>query len=381
MDVVPGGGVDLNTLVQPDIDSSEDEAPNVYISTVSQPLPNSSDSPSIVEARIRLGHLATSPVASPVTVRAASRDTRRVTSSEATPLSAVISSGSLTLVRVFVPVTLIQRKWKSIRACYTRELLRLKGIKSGSAASRKKQYIYFELLGFLETTRKQTTSSLDEEAVNIEENDCSMTDDGEQIKSKFQESSRKRPNPDQQLIDVLKKKVLYAETPQTSDETNEDRLFLLSMVSDMMKVPVERKLKLRGDIISLVAAAQAPLQQGWTPESNSYNNVPGPSWQQYSAPPTMHQHSINQSSMHYRPTMNQPTMHQPPTFHQSPMNQLTFLQQPVNHQTNNFEVPLERPNTIDTIQSPSSGRTSVLSNDNFQSQLSDSEILLYNGTN
>uniref|UniRef100_A0A1B6K2F4 hydroxyisourate hydrolase n=1 Tax=Homalodisca liturata TaxID=320908 RepID=A0A1B6K2F4_9HEMI len=49
MDVVPGGGVDLNTFVQPDIDSSEDEAPNVYISTVSQPLPNSSDSPSIVE--------------------------------------------------------------------------------------------------------------------------------------------------------------------------------------------------------------------------------------------------------------------------------------------------------------------------------------------
>lgn len=258
----------------------------------------------------------------------------------------------------------------------------MKGIKSGSAANRKKQYIYFELLGFLETTRKQTTSSLDEEAVNIDENDCSMTDGGEQIKSQFKERSRKRPNPDQELIDVLKKKVLSAETPQTSVETNEDQLFLLSMVSEMMKVPVERKLKLRGDIISLVAAAQAPLQQRWIPESNSYNNVPGPSWQQYSAPPTMHQHSINQSSMHYRPTMNQPTMHQPPTFHQSPMNQPTFLQQPVNHQTNNFEVPVERPNTIDTIQSPSSGRTSVLSNDDFQSQFqSDSEILLFDGTN
>ncbi|KAG8251396.1 hypothetical protein J6590_095853 [Homalodisca vitripennis] len=36
----------------------------------------------IQKARIRLGHLATS-LASPVTVRAASRDTRRVTSSEA----------------------------------------------------------------------------------------------------------------------------------------------------------------------------------------------------------------------------------------------------------------------------------------------------------
>jgi len=215
----------------------------------------------------------------------------------------------------------------------------LKGIKSGSAANRKKQYIYFELLGFLETTRKQTTSALDEEAVNIDENDCSMTDGGEQIKSQFKERSRKRPNPDQELIDVLKKKVLSADTAQTSVETNEDQLFLLSMVSEMMKVPVERKLKLRGDIISLVAAAQAPLQQGWIPDSNSYNNVPGPSWQQYSAPPT---------------------------FHQSPMNQPTFLQQPVNHQTNNFEVPVESPNTIDTIQSPSSGRTSVLSNDDFQ---------------
>lgn len=161
------------------------------------------------------------------------------------------------------PVTLIQRKWKSIRACYTRELLRLKGIKSGSAATRKKQYVYFELLRFLETSRKETTSTINEEEdANIDETEHSMLLDHEHtpFSNNSQERSRKkRVKTDLELIEVLKRKVASTENNKAVDETDEDKLFLLSMLSDIKKVPAEMKLKLRGDIISLVAAAQGPV--------------------------------------------------------------------------------------------------------------------------
>ncbi|XP_045486200.1 uncharacterized protein LOC110998773 [Pieris rapae] len=44
----------------------------------------------------------------------------------------------------------LQRKWKSIRGCFTREVGRQKSLKSGSGGGpRKSEYVFFQQLQFL----------------------------------------------------------------------------------------------------------------------------------------------------------------------------------------------------------------------------------------
>lgn len=46
---------------------------------------------------------------------------------------------------------MLQKRWKSIRSCYAREVKRQKNFKSGSGATnRKSEYIYFKQLQFLQ---------------------------------------------------------------------------------------------------------------------------------------------------------------------------------------------------------------------------------------
>ncbi|GBM46616.1 hypothetical protein AVEN_95610-1 [Araneus ventricosus] len=73
-----------------------------------------------------------------------------------------------------VLVTIAQKKWKSIRSCYTRELQKKKCIKSGSEATRRKQC------------------------------EGSITSDTEKPKTKKRKRGR---NEDDELIEVLKKKI------------------------------------------------------------------------------------------------------------------------------------------------------------------------------
>ncbi|XP_049871226.1 uncharacterized protein LOC126370433 [Pectinophora gossypiella] len=58
----------------------------------------------------------------------------------------------------------LQKRWKNLRDCFTRELRRLKDVKSGSAAKRKSQYTYFNQLLFLKSVldTNATENSLEE---------------------------------------------------------------------------------------------------------------------------------------------------------------------------------------------------------------------------
>lgn len=72
--------------------------------------------------------------------------------------------------------------------------------------------------------------------------------------------SRKKKNNDDELIQVLKDKLLR-ENEQPSDESDEDRLFLLSLVSELKKVPADKKLQVKSQIITTIAQAQQAYQQ------------------------------------------------------------------------------------------------------------------------
>ncbi|XP_047100334.1 uncharacterized protein LOC124718765 [Schistocerca piceifrons] len=79
--------------------------------------------------------------------------------------------------------TILQRKWKSLRASYTRGLLRQKTEKSGYAATGRKKYIYFDPLRFLTTDCKNTTSSIDSD----DDEDRNEFDEGENLEQEARE--------------------------------------------------------------------------------------------------------------------------------------------------------------------------------------------------
>lgn len=56
------------------------------------------------------------------------------------------------------------------------------------------------------------------------------------------------------------RKVIH-ENQRIASENDEDRLFLLSLVKELHKVPADRKLKLKQDIIYIICQAQRMYQQ------------------------------------------------------------------------------------------------------------------------
>ena len=165
----------------------------------------------------------------------------------------------------FVSATAAQKKWKGLRASYTRELLKKKSEKNGSGASGRKQYIYFENLRFLETVTKPTTSSMDDKDENQHtDDDYDDMDVGTSKRKNLNPIPKisKKKGTDDDLLDVLKAKILKNNKRQ-AEERNEDRMFLLSLVSELQKVPADRKLQVKASILNVISQAQAiqqPLQ-------------------------------------------------------------------------------------------------------------------------
>lgn len=179
----------------------------------------------------------------------------------------------------------VQKKWKGIRTCFARELQRQRKEKALSLSSDRKQYVHFEALQFLEPFSKPTTSSMDDGLTT----NASMDHDSKEgietaleIQKQHKEAGReihkqpvKRTTDDkeeEELIQTVKRKVLRAireddefmqvvkkkipRDENASSEDDEDRLFLLSLTSELRKVPAERKLKLKSNIILAISEAQ-----------------------------------------------------------------------------------------------------------------------------
>lgn len=174
----------------------------------------------------------------------------------------------------FASVSHIQRKWKGIRTCYARELQKKKRERNESAASGRKQYVYFESLRFLETVAKQpavsteeglaTNFSLDNDNEEDQEVGQEVQKEDWEPEKRIHRQSRKRTsaendeprtnNGDDAFIHVFKKILQAAE--KSSCEKDEDRFFLLSLVSELHKVPPNKKLKLKSEIINAIFQAQ-----------------------------------------------------------------------------------------------------------------------------
>ena len=73
---------------------------------------------------------------------------------------------------------MLQKKWKSLRDNFLRELKRQKTLKSGSTAKYHTPYIYFTWLRFLENSvsNEGTTSNFDEDTAETETQESADSD-------------------------------------------------------------------------------------------------------------------------------------------------------------------------------------------------------------
>lgn len=226
---------------------------------------------------------------------------------------------------------LLHRRWKSLRDCYRREVSKQQKTKSGSGATGRKPYIYFEQLRFLQPVTNITESSMEQEQEDDDEETVEQhrSDTASQQTLTQRSKRRKQKDDDDKLIDVLKMRVAQG-GPSTLPTSDPDTLFMLSLVPEIQKVPEDRKLFLKSQLIDAILKAQSqPLQ--FTHVQLHRQPVP----QMYNQPPSYSQNfHLPGTSTSYPPTFTPPLPPQQPPSCSSHISQQTQLLQakPVTHQ-------------------------------------------------
>lgn len=195
----------------------------------------------------------------------------------------------------------LQRKWKSLRDSFRRELTKTKTVKSGSAADGRKEYIYFQQLSFLlpicETRPSQATQQI-EGACNF------VAEDSNQelaAPSRPAQISRKRKSTisnDDLLIHNLAKKLEM----KTNEPEDADKFFLLSLLPHLKVIPDDMKLEVQGEFIAVLSRYKqraalarqqylpAPTQAFPGPSSATFPQVPSlPNYTRPLVSPTLQQ--------------------------------------------------------------------------------------------
>lgn len=172
----------------------------------------------------------------------------------------------------------MRRRWKSIRTCYTRELLRQKN--EDPVISGRKQYQYFDQLRFLDVvSRNECTTVNDEESENRAPSPKPVN-----VPISTQRPARKSTTNAKRKADkhcnekTTKKRAVQYRNLELENEA--DRMFLLSLVPDLQKVPPKIKLQLKSDILNSILRAQQqdPLNETQlyvTEDSLNFPNADG----------------------------------------------------------------------------------------------------------
>lgn len=177
---------------------------------------------------------------------------------------------------------MLQKKWKSLRDNFARELKRQNTRKSGSAAKYHTPYIYFTRLRFLENSvsNKETTSNFDEDTAESETQESADSDllSGS-TRETFQTQNVKKKiklNPvDQHFSDILTKSIQAREKRETEQNNqDEDKLFCLSLYKELQKVPEQGRIKTKIELLQVIQKAQdcySPVQPHFRRQPYQFN--------------------------------------------------------------------------------------------------------------
>ncbi|XP_076047830.1 uncharacterized protein LOC143029186 isoform X2 [Oratosquilla oratoria] len=161
----------------------------------------------------------------------------------------------------------LQKKWKNLRDSYVKELRKFRALPSGSGSKAVSTYIYFKRLQFLESSvsNKETTNNLEKDTTGVDPSydqtplTC-MYDEDVTVERLVNGSSpgkkKLKLDPvDKHFADILEKSLLFRRKEEEQQD-DEDRLFCLSLSKEMKKVPENRRLMAKIEIMNVIQRAQ-----------------------------------------------------------------------------------------------------------------------------
>ncbi|XP_023025883.2 uncharacterized protein [Leptinotarsa decemlineata] len=147
---------------------------------------------------------------------------------------------------------LLQKRWKNVRDCFTRELMKYKGV-----GPRRSTYLYFKQLSFLkdvvkpDNRRAKMKSSIAEtRRVVKQEPQFTSIPNGNFCRDTTPE------NPNDPLASTKEAEVHL--------EEDCDRMFLLSLLKPLKKIPEDKRFDVKMEIMQVIHIAQLSLQNGVT---------------------------------------------------------------------------------------------------------------------
>ncbi|KAG8246585.1 hypothetical protein J6590_081413 [Homalodisca vitripennis] len=160
----------------------------------------------------------------------------------------------------------LQKKWKNIKDSYAREKRRLSGVKSGSAAERKTPYVFYNTLTFLNTNNPSTNthSNVDRQDpdntdllhLDIEAPAANPDPTGPYETRVLAKKRKPKDEVGQQLVKILKDSAEERRNREIELTSDEDRLFLMSLVSDLKRVPEHLKLSVKRQLMAVLEQNQ-----------------------------------------------------------------------------------------------------------------------------
>lgn len=158
-----------------------------------------------------------------------------------------------------------------------REVKKMKTVKSGSGASKTSSYIHYNRLRFLQASiaNKDTESSFDAD------NASPLSEVAEaEVSSAFKSpkpTTRKKQkisSADERFASILEQSLAQKNVSHPKEDDDEDKLFCLSLVKEIKKIPECRRLHTKIAIYNLILQNQNVLQgiQHQTFENQNYRN-------------------------------------------------------------------------------------------------------------
>lgn len=172
----------------------------------------------------------------------------------------------------------MQKKWKSVRDNFARELKKQKRIKTGTGASKQNMYVYFQRLTFLEKslTNNSTTNNLQDDIQLEEELQCEDLQQpavpGPSQDVVFGNKKLKLNPVDKQFVDILNKTIARREKQEEEiANQDEDKLFCLSLYKELRKVPEHARIRTKIQILEVIQRAQDFYNPHMQTEAQGYH--------------------------------------------------------------------------------------------------------------
>ncbi|XP_072934155.1 uncharacterized protein [Epargyreus clarus] len=153
----------------------------------------------------------------------------------------------------------LQRKWRSLRDAYNREL---RARRSGVRINRR-VYMYFKRMSFLggfDGSLSEEEDEVDGNNVNethsMDDDDPLVEEDIEVKPKKKRKVKKKQPKVENVQNDEMEMQ-MFPIAEISSDETDSDRLFLLSFLPEMRQLPLNVKMWARAQIANIMQEAVA----------------------------------------------------------------------------------------------------------------------------